>query len=666
MCGIWGQCVARAPHPNPFADVLDGLNALQYRGYDSCGVAWLRDKQGACAIERRRAVGAVDCLRAKLDGEQLLPAAHNSPTTPWCAIAHTRWATHGDVQLRNTHPHVVGEFALVHNGVVRNAAALRERLLQNTNHRTQFESDTDSELIAHLLAAALGDAPNDNDAAHFAHAMRTALAQVDGAYAVAVLCARWPGHVAVARRHMPLTLASVETGGFALASDADALRALGHFCFVPGDDDVVLLTPAQALVWSADGDSKTLSVQRDFAPHWQDDGDDGDDNVNASGAAKNADDGLCMWREMHEQPAALKRALRGRVHAAHGERVTFANAEVSALHWQRLRYARNYVFIACGTSYHAALAARLLFEQAGKRCAVERAAPFLEAPPLAPCTFGRQEESVFVFVSQSGETADTLDALRVCRERAPGALCVAVVNAQNSTLARAVDCCVPLRCGREVGVASTKAYTSQIAVLATLAAALLPDDAQRADVADALLRTPYAVEVALQWADGWARALAERWRNAPSALLLGRGADAVTCMEGALKVQELAYVMALATHAGELKHGPLALVDNALPIVMVMPAADDEHSALAANRMAVSEQQVRARGGQTALVRVGVPPSHAEPAALPTVYVPSVGHPVLQSAVNIVPLQLLSYYWALARGNNVDRPRNLAKSVTVE
>lgn len=699
MCGIFGQCrcVARADANSACANasasrlynsdekvdaLLSGLAALQYRGYDSCGVAWIE----CGSVRRYRAVGAIEALQARLADVDVAQRCANDDCKDkqhddsWCAIAHTRWATHGKVVEENTHPHVACGYALVHNGVVDNADALRAHLTQQCG--VELSSETDTELIAHLLAQQPLDIALEKRIAN-------AMLHVHGANAIAVISTHDPHLVALWRRGSPLAIGfnsdaqhpqfiaqkapsadvpacdpsadSVCGLQFTFASDLSALQPYAQRAVLLGDDEIAVLCARSGtcrVFYSGSRPSASVqALSRVSAAAESGTDSDAMGNSGTSVASIHIDrnDGLCMWREIHEQPASLKRALAGRLYR-HADGHHDVHLGGLAQYWQQLATAQRLVMIACGTSYYAALAARAVFEQCcGKRVLVERATPLLDRQ--MPIFRG---DACF-FLSQSGETADVLAAMQHCRNA--GALCVGVVNAVASSIARLTDCGIYLKCGPEIAVASTKAFTSQISVLALVAAHLAPN-AQQEQLLCALANASAAVASALSLSDSWAQHWASRWRDKQRCLVLARGADEATAYEAALKIKELCYVLAEGCHAGELKHGPLALIDADLPVIAI--ASEDKESVVA-QRMRVALEQVRARNGAPIVVSNSADANaHGESSDRCRLTLPSIGDERLQCIVNIIPLQLLSFYWAKERGLNVDRPRNLAKSVTVQ
>ena len=585
MCGIVG-CVAKE---GCYQRLFTALRRLEYRGYDSAGVAFLGEG-GLCVRKRRGGV-------KNIEGEPIAGSA---------GIGHTRWATHGAPSDANAHPHLCGKFALVHNGIIENAAALRAEL-ERAGER--FVSQTDSEVIVHLIARAYTGG--------FFAAVAAACARLQGSYAIAVLCADCPEQMVCARRGSPLVAGAGE-GALYVCSDVPALAGLASYVCPAADGEFIHICNGRIRFLRADGAeaAKTFSYLPPQTP-------------------APAPEGCRMLAEIAETPRALHDTLA-------------CLREVNFLpHARRFARAERVFAVACGTAYHAALGfAAALEGAAGIPVLHCRASEFFARAPLV-----RAGEPV-VAVSQSGETADTLAAVRLAKER--GAFVIAVTNAPLSTLAAAADLCVPLCAGPEVAVAATKSYTCQLLCLYYLAAQVcyfrggcFPPWFGRLSSLPAACAQAFGLFPAVD-------ALASRLQEARGMYFLGREQDLFTAMEGALKVKEIAYVFAEGYPAGELKHGSLALVEEGFPVVMV------------ATRRALLQKcadtlaEVSARGGYTALF------SQYEGCAsdffcrLPAVCEP------LMPAVAAVPLQYLACRLCLLRGHEPDRPRNLAKSVTVE
>ncbi|MDN3522839.1 glutamine--fructose-6-phosphate transaminase (isomerizing) [Halomonas ramblicola] len=611
MCGIVGAVAER----NVEAILLEGLRRLEYRGYDSAGMAVV-SPQGA--LQRRRAVGKVAAL-AECLGDAPLPGR--------CGIAHTRWATHGRPSETNAHPHQSGEgLAVVHNGIIENHEALRRELVADGY---RFDSETDTEVVAHLVARERGRH------ADLLAAVRHALARLEGAYALAVVSADDPGTIVGARKGSPLVV-GVGIGEAFLGSDPLALlQVTDRFVYLEEGDVVRLSAGGRVEVFDAAGAAVKREVQT---------------FEHGDGAASKGDYRHFMLKEIHEQPAVIAAALEGRL----GERAALVESfgpEAEAL-FSRVRQVH---IVACGTSYHAGMVARYWLERfAGVPVQVEVASEYRYRRVVVP------EDTLFVTLSQSGETADTLAALRFARERGYLAS-LAICNVPGSSLVRESDLCLMTQAGPEIGVASTKAFTTQLTALMLLTLALgrvrdLAEETQ-AELVAALRGLPRLVERVLAL-DPQIEALSTAFAEKHHALFLGRGAHFPIALEGALKLKEISYIHAEAYPAGELKHGPLALVDSEMPVISVAP--NDE----LLDKLKSNLQEVRARGGELFVFadeRVGI----EEAEGIRVLHLPHV-HEALAPILYTLPLQLLSYHVAVLKGTDVDQPRNLAKSVTVE
>lgn len=610
MCGIVAATARRDVVPALFA----GLKALEYRGYDSAGISVFEDG----ALARLRAAGKVRELEA-------LYAA--TPIAGVTGIAHTRWATHGVPNTTNAHPHVSSErVAVVHNGIIENHAALRGEL-RAKGYR--FTSDTDTEVVAHLIDAAIAGG------ASLREAVVAATARLHGAYAIAVMSHGEPGTIVGARRGSPLVLGIGEGENF-LGSDVHALiRQTNRFVYLE-EGDIAQIDRDGYCVFDAQGRPVERAVHKS--------------ELNAD-AVERGEYRHYMLKEIFEQPRAIADTLEGRI--ADG-RVLPNIFGVDAD--QLLSRIKHVQIVACGTSYHAGLVARYWLEGiAGVPCSVEVASEYRYRHAVVPAG------TLFLAVSQSGETADTLAALRDGQGRGYlGSL--AICNVPESSLVRESDLVLMTRAGPEIGVASTKAFTTQLAALALFVielARLNGVDAQRyAGLVAELATLPRVVGEVLRLEPEIAK-LAERFVPKHHALFLGRGVHYPVAMEGALKLKEISYIHAEAYPAGELKHGPLALVDADMPVITVAP----NNQLL--EKLKSNLEEVRARGGELFVFADTDAPleQHGERGAI--VKVASGGN-LIAPAVFTVPLQILAYHVAVLRGTDVDQPRNLAKSVTVE
>ena len=609
MCGIVGAVAERNVTPI----LIEGLQRLEYRGYDSAGVALV---QADGEVQRRREVGKVVNLSNNLDAE---------PLTGGVGIAHTRWATHGSVQQTNTHPHMSGnDLALVHNGIIENYITLREEL-QSQGY--VFASDTDSEVIVHLIHNCLGEGG-------LLHAVRRAVKRLDGAYAIAVCWADEPDRIVAARSGCPLVVGKGIGENF-LASDVLALKAVtDRFIFLE-EGDLVDLRRDRIDIWSIDNEAVLRAdVRIEMA---KDDFDKGNFRH-------------YMQKEIFAQPQVLKETMEGRI----GKQTVLEEAfGVGAK--DIFDRTQAITIVACGTSYYAASVARYWIEDlVGIPCQVEIASEFrYRKCAVLPNT-------LFVTITQSGETADTLAALRIAKEIGYFAT-LTICNVPTSSTVRESDLAVMLQVGTEVGVASTKAFTAQLINLLLLTLLLSrrhgSGDDQEAKIVAGLRALPDAIDSVLAL-DGAIAELSKQFIEKHHALFLGRGSLYPVALEGALKLKELSYIHAEGYAAGELKHGPLALVDDDMPVIAVAPN-DDLLEKLRSNL-----QEVKARGGELFVFADSDSAFKTEP-GVTVLHVPKI-NPILAPIAYVVPLQLLAYHVAVHKGTDVDQPRNLAKSVTVE
>jgi glucosamine--fructose-6-phosphate aminotransferase (isomerizing) len=592
--------------------LMEGLRRLEYRGYDSAGIA-IRD--ASAHLQRIRSVGKVASLQELLDKTEI---------SGDLGIAHTRWATHGMPAERNAHPHMSGEqVAVVHNGIIENHRELREQL---TAAGYRFSSETDTEVIVHLLASELKNTPD------LMQAVRATTARLVGAYALAVVTPDEPDRLVVARVGSPLVVGVGEKENF-IASDVFAL-----------------LPVTQRFMFLEEGD--VAEIRRDRIRVFDEQGEQVERPVRASQlAATTADKGPYnhyMLKEIHEQPSVIAETLEGRIHRGRLLEESFGHEAKRLLDETRAVH-----IIACGTSYHAGLVCRYWLEESGIPCSVEVASEYrYRKVVVLPGT-------LFITISQSGETADSLAALRKAREAGYlGSL--TVCNAPESSLVRESDVALMTRAGPEIGVASTKAFTTQLVALRLLTLALARRNGQTPEqqkrYVDELHALPRQVEVALEMSDD-IRAMAQAFGEKQHALFLGRGPFYPIALEGALKLKEISYIHAEAYPAGELKHGPLALVDAEMPVVCALP--DDP----LLEKVLSNLQEVRAREGELFLFsdkNVKIDLDNYQNLTLDDIY------PSTAPIVYTIPLQLLAYHAAVLRGTDVDQPRNLAKSVTVE
>jgi glucosamine--fructose-6-phosphate aminotransferase (isomerizing) len=609
MCGIVGYCGVREAAPI----LIEGLHRLEYRGYDSAGIA----VQNGNGVVLRKLAGRVTRLHQLLDAE---------PVRGWSGIAHTRWATHGAPTRTNAHPHTdcSGTVALVHNGIVENADVLRTKLAR-AGH--EFATETDTETLAHLIEDAPGATLEDRVIA--------ALEHVEGTYGLAVISSSEPGKIVVARKGSPVLL-GIGEGEFFVASDASAVLEHTRSVVYLDDGDIAVVTREGYRVL----DRHQRAQVRDVSDiEW---------NLEAIELGGYAH---FMLKEIYEQPETVTATLRGRLLPEEG------TARLNGLNLTREDCAaiKRILIVACGTSWHSGLVGRYALEElAHIPVEVEYASEYRYRPRL------NQPGTLAIAISQSGETADTLEAMRAAR--AAGSRVVGIVNVVGSTIARESDGGVYLHAGPEIGVASTKAFTSQITALLLLGLYLgrqrgtLSIEEGRSLVAE-LGTLPEAVSRALELSADAAE-LARSYVDAHNALYLGRGVNFPVALEGALKLKEISYIHAEGYPAAEMKHGPIALIDENMPVVFVAPH-DHVYQKVLSNM-----QEVKARGGRILAV---TSEGNGDLGSLVDreLHVP-VTVPLLSPIVTAIPLQLLAYHTAVLRGCDVDRPRNLAKSVTVE
>ncbi|RDS83352.1 glutamine--fructose-6-phosphate transaminase (isomerizing) [Dyella psychrodurans] len=609
MCGI----VAAAAQRDVAPLLIAGLKALEYRGYDSAGLAVLESGQ----VRRVRAKGKVREM------ESLYLA---DPFPGGTGIAHTRWATHGVPNEANAHPHMIGRIAVVHNGIIENYAPLRAALQAKG---CNFTSETDTEVIAALIDA------NVSKGMHLREAVLASVRELEGAYAIAVIDRDEPGHVVGARRGAPL-LVGAGIGENFLGSDAQALVQVTNKIIYLEDDDVVEITRNDVQVYTIDGKPVERAVH---------------ESELSADAVERGEYRHYMQKEIFEQPHAVSNTLEARIGAS-GVLPNIFGVGGDEL----LEKVKGVHIIACGTSYHAGMVAKYWIEDYARLpVSVEVASEYRYRESVVP------EGTLFIAISQSGETADTLAAMRESRRR--GYLgTLAICNVPESSVVREADLKLMTRAGPEIGVASTKAFTTQLAALALLTLHLARqrnlDEARHADLCAQLHRLPRALEEALKL-EPQIIELSERFVHRHHALFLGRGAHYPVALEGSLKLKEISYIHAEAYPAGELKHGPLALVDEDMPVVAVAPNGP------LLDKLKSNLQEVRARGGEL-IVFADSAAYIDDNATRGSILRIDAGGDFIAPAVFTVPLQLLAYHVAVLRGTDVDQPRNLAKSVTVE
>ena len=607
MCGIIGivgkdQVAER---------LVDGLRRMEYRGYDSAGVCTIHDGQ----LIRRRAPGKLQNLVVEL-------ARDPAPGTS--GIAHTRWATHGAPTAANAHPHATAELALVHNGIIENFRQLREAL---TARGRSFESDTDTEVIAHLVSELVegGASPQD--------AVKAVLPQLRGAFALAIAFRQYPDMLIGARLGSPLVV-GYGAGETYLGSDALALAPLTQQITYLEEGDWVVITRPGAQIFDKDNRAVTREVTTSGA---------------SAAEIEKGNYRHFMQKEIFEQPTVVAQTLRSSIRQV-DQSVALPQFDFDLSSISRV------TIVACGTSYYAGMVAKYWLEQFARLPAdIDFASEFRYREPVL------EKGGLSLFISQSGETADTLAALRHCK--AMGQTIAVVVNVPTSSMAREADLLLPTHAGPEIGVASTKAFSCQLAVLAALAAHMAVkrgkmSRAEEAEVVKHLLEAPASLNAALAHDDEIA-AMAPLIAPARDVLYLGRGQDYPLALEGALKLKEISYIHAEGYAAGEMKHGPIALIDEAVPVIVLAPSGPLFEKTVS------NMQEVRARGGKVVLIsdREGI--DEAGEGCLATIEMPKV-HPLIAPLVYAIPVQLLAYHVACVKGTDVDQPRNLAKSVTVE
>ncbi len=610
MCGIVGATAHRMITPI----LLEGLRRLEYRGYDSAGIAVLDEKN---EIHRARSLGKIKELESLLE---------KFPVEGKIGIAHTRWATHGVPAERNAHPHMSRDaVAVVHNGIIENHGELRKSLQQEGY---EFTSETDTEVIAHQIQYFM------EQGASLPEAVRKTTEILEGAYAIGAICIKEPQILVAARHGSPLVVGLGDSENF-IASDIFALVGeTQRFIFLE-DGDIAVLSTEEVVVYNKADDQVERSVN---------------ETKLSVDAVDRGHYRHYMQKEIHEQPVAIEKCLDGRIHAGRLLEATFGLQAEKAFDG-----IKAVQIVACGTSFHAGLVARYWMEDiAGIPCNVEVASEFRYRKHfVAP-------DTLFVTISQSGETADTLAALKEAKKLGY-VHSLAICNVPESSIVRESDSNLMTRAGPEIGVASTKAFTTQLTALLLLVVALGRRNAlsseEEGKIVDELGRLPNQIRRALEL-EGEIEQWAELFGDKEHALFLGRGAQYPVAMEGALKLKEISYIHAEAYPAGELKHGPLALIDSEMPVISVAPNND------LLEKLKSNLQEVHARGGQLFVFA----DAEASMESVPNVKLLRVAatKEVVAPIVYTIPLQLLAYHVALIKGTDVDQPRNLAKSVTVE
>ena len=607
MCGIIGIVGTEA-----VADrLVDGLRRMEYRGYDSAGLCTVENGE----LVRRRAEGKL---------ANLVSVLADSPAPGTIGIAHTRWATHGAPTAENAHPHATGEVALVHNGIIENFRPLREELRAEGR---SFESETDSEVVAHLVSHCVerGMSPQE--------AVAEVLPRLRGAFALAIAFRQHPDMLIGARLGSPLVVGYGD-GEMYLGSDALALAPLTQRITYLEEGDWVVVTREGATIYDAENNEVQRPVQASGA---------------SAAAVEKGNYRHFMQKEIFEQPTVVAQTLGSYLRQSDNSvALPQLDFDISAI--------KRLTIVACGTSYYAGMVAKYWFEHFARvPVDIDVASEFRYRDPVL------EDGGLALFISQSGETADTLAALRHCK--AAGQTIGVVVNVPTSSMAREADLLLPTHAGPEIGVASTKAFTCQLAVLAALAAHMavkkgLMNREEEQDVVRHLLEAPACLNAALDHDDDIA-SMAHLIAPARDVLYLGRGQDYPLALEGALKLKEISYIHAEGYASGEMKHGPIALIDDDVPVVVIAPSGPLFEKTVS------NMEEVRARGGRIVLISDAEGLAEAGDGCLATIEMPKV-HPLIAPLVYAVPVQLLAYHTACVKGTDVDQPRNLAKSVTVE
>ncbi len=607
MCGIVGYVGTKQALPI----LIEGLKRLEYRGYDSAGVALVADD----AIRITKSAGRISVL------EQCLDHDDNAIT----GIAHTRWATHGAPNDINAHPHTdqSERFAVVHNGIIENYRALRTYL---QNQGVEFKTDTDTEVLAQLIALVYDG--------NLEETVRKALHEVRGTYGIAVVCKDEPGVIVAAKRGSPL-LVGIGEDEYIVASDASAILAHTSQVVYLEDDEMVRVSQDGLRTTTLEDIPVTKRIQE---IEWT------LDQIELGGHEH------FMLKEIYEQDAALQNCMRGRIDAENGTIHLGGIADVA----RELTRAKRIILTGCGTAWHAGLVGEYLIEDLARiPCEVEYASEFRYRNPII------EDGTVVIAISQSGETADTLAALEEAKQR--GALALGVVNVVGSSIARTTDAGIYLHVGPEIGVASTKAFSGQVVVLSMIASYLGRRRHMSQPAAEQLLsaldRIPAQITSVLEQNDA-CKKVAQDYVDRENWLYLGRGYQYPVALEGALKLKEISYIHAEGLAAAEMKHGPIALITDDMPVVFIATQGSQY------DKVTSNIEEVRSRGGRVIAIATEGDRQIAELAEA-VIYVPDTLEP-LQPLLTVIPLQLIAYHAAVLRGCNVDKPRNLAKSVTVE
>ncbi|MCB0853131.1 MAG: glutamine--fructose-6-phosphate transaminase (isomerizing) [Bacteroidetes bacterium] len=610
MCGIVGYI----GHQQACPIIIEGLKRLEYRGYDSAGVALITPE-----IQVFKKQGKVADLENAIGDQE--------PDST-IGMGHTRWATHGEPNDINAHPHVSasGSFALIHNGIIENYSSLKTQLIA---HGYEFQSATDTEVLVQLI-----DYIYQNDQVEPAEAVRLALTKVVGAYGIIVTCKDTPDQLIVARKSSPIVI-GVGEGEYIIASDAAPIINYTRDVIYMDDNEMAILTRDFHTIKTIDNIERTPLIKKI--------------DMELEAIEKGGYEHF-MLKEIFEQPQSIAESLRGRINPLDNSVYLGGLEDVK----DQLKAAKRFIFVACGTSWHAGLVGEYLFEAFARvPVEVEYASEFRYRNPIV------NEDDVVIAISQSGETADTLAAIQIAREK--GATVLGLVNVVGSSISRITDAGVYIHAGPEIGVASTKAFTSQVAVLSLMAGfiAQLKGTNNQAiqNAIQELISIPQKVELILQ-SNPEIISISELFKDATNFLYLGRGYNFPVALEGALKLKEISYIHAEGYPAAEMKHGPIALIDENMPVVFIA-TRDESYEKIVSN----IDQVVSRKGRVIAIVTEG--DELIRDLAEFVIEIPQTS-PALLPLLTVIPLQLLSYHIALMRGCNVDQPRNLAKSVTVE
>ncbi|HET9135032.1 MAG TPA: glutamine--fructose-6-phosphate transaminase (isomerizing) [Candidatus Kapabacteria bacterium] len=624
MCGIVGYVGNRSARPI----ILAGLKRLEYRGYDSAGVATIETLSSDGKSHSVADGDQVVIYKRKGKVTDLEEILKSSISTATIGIGHTRWATHGAPNDVNAHPHTdqSGNIALLHNGIIENYTALKKTLLARGH---TFKSETDTEVLAHLIGEFYSNGTSITEA------VRLALNEVVGAYGICVIAKDSPREIVCARKGSPIVIGIGDNENF-IASDATAIVAHTRNVIYLSDGEMATITENSVKTRTI-GDVEVTKAVEEIT-------------IKLEELEKGGYEHF-MLKEIHEQSDTVHDAMRGRVIADEGTTILGGLRN----HWDRLRNARRIIISACGTSYHAGVIGKYMIEQLAQiPVDIEYASEFRYRNPVV------NKDDIMIVVSQSGETADTLAAMKEGKRK--GATVLGLVNVVGSTIARESDGGVYIHAGPEIGVASTKAFTSQVTVFALLS--IMLGRMKSLSVVDgkeyirALTELPTQIEALLTSCETQVKTIVSEFSNAAHFLYLGRGYNYPVALEGALKLKEISYIHAEGYPAAEMKHGPIALIDENMPVVVVAPK-DDVYEKVVSNI-----QEVRARSGRIIAIASDGDKDITELADY-VIYIPNT-LPMLVPILSVIPLQLLSYYMATARGANVDQPRNLAKSVTVE